>query len=153
MIEDRRRHHLRAGIEGGSGEQERLSPLRGRRMKAGEARERLVLIGCRSAAVAAMARFLKLWAGQRLDVTLVEPSADIVASRSLPHRPDQDSGSHFPYDRRGLTSRYGIRVVDAAVSGIDPVAQTLTLADGSRLDYDRISAAPGRAPNFPAAVV
>lgn len=118
-------------------------------MRGGEIRERLVLIGCKSAAVAAIAKFLRLWAGHRLELTLVEPVTDDgtppVAS---PSAEGHAARIPFPYDRRGLTSRYGIRVVNAAVSGVDPVAGALMLSDGSRLPYDRLSAAPTAALNF-----
>jgi hypothetical protein len=118
----------------------------------GEIRERVVLIGCKSATVAAMAKFLRLWAGQRLELTLVEPMTD-GDSPSTPHLTEGHSARiPFPYDRRGLTSRYGIRVVNATVSGVDPVAGTLVLSNGSQLPYDRLSAAPNAALNFQSAI-
>ena len=147
--------HRSAGAESTSRSSERdcRPPVPGRKMRGGEIRERVVLIGCKSAAVAAMAKFLRLWAGHRLDLTLVEPLADggppLAASVSTE---GNAARVPFPYDRRGLTSRYGIRVVNAAVSGVDPVAGTLMLSDGSRLPYDRLSAAPAAPLNFQSAI-
>lgn len=114
-------------------------------------RVRAVVLGNRSVAGANMARFLKLWAGNRLDVTLVEAGA----SRKRSSAPAAVEGSkdgfaeYFPYDPHRLESRYGVHVVDAGVSGIDPYSRALMLADGTRLSYDRLEVAAGAQVNNP----
>ncbi|HZV54502.1 MAG TPA: hypothetical protein VFF82_06145 [Rhodocyclaceae bacterium] len=91
-----------------------------------------------------MARFLKLWAGNRLDVTLVEPNVRGNApSPAGAEGKDDGFTEHFPYDRRSLASRYGIRIIGATVAGVDPSDHALMLGDGTRLPYDRLEVAPG----------
>jgi NADPH-dependent 2,4-dienoyl-CoA reductase/sulfur reductase-like enzyme len=46
-----------------------------------------------------------------------------------------------PYD--GLRQRYGVRLVHATATELDPVAHQVTLNDGTRLTYDRLVLAPG----------
>lgn len=106
--------------------------------------QRIIVVGCRGVAGANMARFLKLWAGDRLDVTLVEPN-----SASDSHVPGGAIGrgetfsEFFPYDRRSLAHRYGIRIIGATVAGVDPFGRALILGDGTQLAYDRLEVAPG----------
>jgi NADPH-dependent 2,4-dienoyl-CoA reductase/sulfur reductase-like enzyme len=108
-------------------------------------RMRTVVLGNRSVAGANMARFLKLWAGNRLDVTLVEAGSGRKRSSAPAAVEGSNDGfaEYFPYDPHQLESRYGIHVVDAGVAGIDPYSRALTLADGTRLSYDRLEVAPG----------
>lgn len=111
---------------------------------AAEIPERLVVVGSKGLAGARLARFLKLWGGEHLDVTLVEPRL-AAGARSAVGGDGRGDGfaEFFPYDRRGLSSRYGIRVIGAGVSGIDATRRALTLADGSRLPFDRLELVPG----------
>lgn len=107
---------------------------------------RLVIVGCRGVAGANMARFLKLWAGDRLDVTLVEPeSMDRHAAVATAGKRNGGGGfaEYFPYDRRELSGRYGVRIVGAPIRRVDPVRHLVLVADGSTLPYDRIEFAAG----------
>lgn len=108
-----------------------------------EDRQHLVVIGCRGLAGANMARFLKLWAGNRLDVTLVEPDSGGASSLVELEESSDGFSEHYPYDRRTLASRYGIRIIGATVAGVDPSDRALMLGDGTRLAYDRLELAPG----------
>jgi sulfide dehydrogenase [flavocytochrome c] flavoprotein chain len=110
----------------------------------GQTRENLVVIGCRGVAGANMARFLKLWAGDRLDVTLIEQDCPGEAPMPVDVPGTSDVfAEFFPYDRRSLASRYGIRIIGTKVAGIDPFGHALMLGDGTRLVYDRLEVAPG----------
>jgi hypothetical protein len=140
-----RRHVSRRTGNSGTGrritDRKSVSPLPAATPNVG-IHENVVLIGSRNAAAAAMARFLKLWAGPRLEVTLVEPddSADVRFSAG---RKASRAAEAFPYDRRRLASRYGVHVMAAKIAAIDPWGRTLTLKDGRRLAYDRLEVAPG----------
>lgn len=117
----------------------------------------LALAGCatRSAALgrvvvvgggfggATAARYLKLWGGAAVDVTLVErhqrflscPMSNLViAGVREPH-----SISH---GYAGLQAQ-GVKRVRGEVVAIDPVARSVRLADGRRLQGDRLVLAPG----------
>jgi NADPH-dependent 2,4-dienoyl-CoA reductase/sulfur reductase-like enzyme len=79
-----------------------------------------------------------------LDVTLVEPhrqfvtcpfsNAVLVGLRDL-------ASVTYTYD--GLHQHYGIRLVHATATALDPVGHQVTLDDGSTLTYDRLVLSPG----------
>ncbi|HTY03379.1 MAG TPA: hypothetical protein VMC81_06590 [Rhodocyclaceae bacterium] len=107
-------------------------------------RFRAVVLGNHTVTGANMARFLKIWAGKRLDVTLVEPDCTGQWSSASSAVPGSNGfAEFFPYDPHSLDSRYGIRVVGACVSAIDPYSRALTMDDGTRITYDRLEVAPG----------
>jgi sulfide dehydrogenase [flavocytochrome c] flavoprotein chain len=145
MIE-RRQRNRRSG-DSGTGRRStdcRPMPLSFRKASAGEIPQQLVVVGSRGVAGAKMARFLKLWAGEHVQVTLVEPGFAAGAMSAVGGDGHGDGFTeYFPYDRRGLSSRYGIHVVGAKVSCIDATRRALTLADGTRLAFDRLELAPG----------
>ena len=90
------------------------------------------------------AKYLRLFSGGRIDVTLVEPDEAFVSCpmsnlvigghRSL-------SDITMPYTT--LTSRHGVRVVRDRVAGIDPSRRLATLAGGAVIGYDKLVLAPG----------
>ncbi|WP_422010090.1 FCSD flavin-binding domain-containing protein [Roseateles sp.] len=92
---------------------------------------------------ATAARYLKLWGGADVDVTLVErherfmscPMSNLVIAGAR----DLASISH---GYAGLQAQ-GVRRVRGEVVAIDPVGRTVRLADGSRLAWDRLIVAPG----------
>lgn len=92
---------------------------------------------------ATAARYLKLWGGAAVNVTLVErherflscPMSNLVVAAERPF----SSISHA-YD--GLQAQ-GVRRVRGEVVAIDPAARTVRLADRSQLRWDRLVLAPG----------
>jgi sulfide dehydrogenase [flavocytochrome c] flavoprotein subunit len=117
------------------------APLTCRPALAQGAAGRIVVIGGGFAG-AACARTLK-----RLDphlaVTLVEQSSIYTACpfsneviAGLRDLRDQE----FTYDK---LANSGVELARAAATGIDPQARTVSLADGTRLSYDRLVVAPG----------
>ena len=92
---------------------------------------------------ATCAKYLRR-ADPHLDVTLIEPQRQFVAcpfsNTVLVGLRDLASVTHT-YD--GLHQRYGVRLVHATVSTLDPAAHQVTLSDGTRLSYDRLVLAPG----------
>ena len=110
---------------------------------------RVVVIGGGMAG-ATVSKYLRLWGGTGLAVTLVEPESVYVSnimsnlvltgSRSL---------ASLNQDTSALASRHGVSLRRASVTAIDPVARRVNLSDGAVLDYDRLVVAPGV--EFPAA--
>ena len=92
---------------------------------------------------ATCAKYLRR-ADPRLDVALIEPQRQFVAcpfsNAVLVGLRDLASVTHT-YD--GLRQRYGVRLVHATATELDPAAHQVTLNDGTRLTYDRLVLAPG----------
>ncbi len=92
---------------------------------------------------ATAARYLRLWGGGRVDVTLVERDAEFI---SCPlsnlvisgHKPMADITR--PYT--GLEA-LGVRRVQGVAVAIDPQLRQVRLADGRTLSYDRAIVSPG----------
>src|SRR5215813_558183 len=79
-----------------------------------------------------------------LGVTLVEPHRQFVtcpfSNAVLVGLRDLASVTHT-YD--GLRQHYGIRLVHATATALDPVGHQVTLDNGSTLPYDRLVLSPG----------
>ncbi len=90
------------------------------------------------------AKFLRLWGGPGLDVTLVEPNAtyfsNIFSNMVLT---GERSLSQLGFSYAALKSKYGVKVVSASVTSMDPGAQRVTLSNGTTLSYDRLVLSPG----------
>jgi NADPH-dependent 2,4-dienoyl-CoA reductase/sulfur reductase-like enzyme len=93
---------------------------------------------------ATAAKFLRLWGGQNLKVTLIEKNpaytSNILSNLVLT---GQRSLASLDYSYAKLVSNYGVTVLQGEVSGLDPVARSIRLADGSSLSYDRVILSPG----------
>lgn len=91
-----------------------------------------------------VAKFLRLWGGPGLDVTLVEPNAtyysNIFSNMVLT---GERSLSQLGFTYAALGSRYGVKVMAASVTAIDPVGKSVALSNGARLSYDRLVLSPG----------
>lgn len=92
---------------------------------------------------ATAARYLKLWGGSAVDVTLVEREAAFV---SCPMSNLVIGGTHeladisHPYTR---LQTQGVNVIRGDVTAIDPAAKVLRLGNGRALAWDRLILAPG----------
>jgi len=104
---------------------------------------RVVVVGGGMAGLAA-AKYLKVWGGSGVQVTLVErnPSytSNILSNLVLT---GQRTISSLVYSYATVKQNYGVDVRQGTVVGIDPVRRRVTLADNSTLDYDRLIVAPG----------
>lgn len=102
---------------------------------------RVVVVGGGFAG-ATVAKYLRLWGGAAVDVTLVEanPShvscilSNLVLNNSM-------SLSQITFNYAALQQKYGVRIVTGKAVGIE--GKALRLADGQRLDYERLVLAPG----------
>src|SRR5262249_36077460 len=79
-----------------------------------------------------------------LEVPRIEPHRQFVpcpfSNTVLVGLRDLESVTHT-YD--GLRQRYGIRLVHATATALDPAGHQVTLDDGSTLTYDRLVLSPG----------
>lgn len=93
---------------------------------------------------AAVAKYLRLWGGSDLKVTLVEKNASYVSnilSNSVLY--GGRTIASLTYSYANLAKNYGISVVQGDVTAIDPVSRKVYLAGGSELYYDRLVLSPG----------
>ncbi|HWR80826.1 MAG TPA: FAD/NAD(P)-binding oxidoreductase [Pseudomonas sp.] len=106
-------------------------------------RGRVVVIGGGMGG-ATVAKYLRLWGGTGVSVTLVERDAaytsNILSNLVLN---GQRTITSLQYGYSNLATRYGIRIVKGDVTAIDPVGHSVLLADGTKLPYDRLVIAPG----------
>lgn len=93
---------------------------------------------------ATAAKYVRVFSGGRVDVTLVEPNAAFVSCplSNLVLSGDRDLASlTVPYD--ALVERHGVRWVRDRAAAIDLGARQVRLAGGGTLDYDRLILSPG----------
>ncbi len=116
-----------------------LVPVIGR----AQAAERVVVIGGGFAG-ASVAKYLRLWGDDRIDVTLVDPNPNHVScvlSNLILTRQLELSDLSFPLSE--LDSAYGVRVVQGTAVGLDTAARQVQLDNGQQLGFDRAVVAPG----------
>ncbi len=91
-----------------------------------------------------VAKFLRLWGGSGMDVTLIEPNATYVSNIfSNMVLTGERSLNQLGFNYLTLSSKYGVKVVRGSVITIDPVGRTVMLSNGARLSYDRLVLSPG----------
>jgi NADPH-dependent 2,4-dienoyl-CoA reductase/sulfur reductase-like enzyme len=104
---------------------------------------RVVIVGGGMAGLAA-AKYLRLWGGAGVQVTLIErnPSytSNILSNLVLT---GQRSLSSLVYSYATVKQNYGVDIRQGTVVRIDPISRKVALADGSTLVYDRLIVAPG----------
>ena len=113
---------------------------------------RVVVVGGGMAG-AAVAKFLRLWGGKGVQVTLVERepryTSNILSNLVLTNAVQMSS---LAFGYATLASAYGIAVIRGEAVAADPVAKRLTVATASGpqvLDYDRLVVAPGIGFDYP----
>jgi len=104
---------------------------------------RVVVIGGGMAG-ATVAKYLRIWGGAGLQVTLIERessyNSNIMSNLVLNGSMTMGSLS-FSYDL--LRKNYGVNVVTGDVSAIDAVGKKVILKSGSSIAFDRLVVAPG----------
>ena len=104
---------------------------------------RVVVIGGGMAG-ATVAKYLRLWGGTGIAVTLVERetayTSNILSNLVLN---GQRTIASLQFGYTNLASRYGVGLVKGDVVAIDSVGHSITLADGRKIPYDRLVVAPG----------
>jgi NADPH-dependent 2,4-dienoyl-CoA reductase/sulfur reductase-like enzyme len=93
---------------------------------------------------ATAAKYLKLWGGGSVNVTLVEPNSTyyspILSNLVLNNNLTADK---LAFSYATLTSKYQVTHKANKVTTIDAANKTVTLDDSSTLTYDRLIVAPG----------
>lgn len=104
---------------------------------------KVVVVGGGMAGMTA-AKYLRLWGGSGVQVTLVDPDALYTSNimSNLVLNGSRDIAS-LQFARDALTSKYGVIRQAGSVVALDAGARTVTLADGTTLGYDRLVLAPG----------
>jgi NADPH-dependent 2,4-dienoyl-CoA reductase/sulfur reductase-like enzyme len=108
-----------------------------------QAKPRLVVVGGGPGG-ATIAKYVARDASGAIDVTLVEPLRQFTTCfHSNLYLGGFRSWHSITHSYDALASRYGVRLVHQVALGIDRGKQTIRLADGSALSYDRLAVAPG----------
>lgn len=103
----------------------------------------VVVIGGGMAGAAA-AKYLRLWGGAQLNVTLVDTDASYTSNiMSNLVLTQQRTMASLDYKRDVLASSYGVSLVQDRVVNLDTVNKQVVLANGAPLSYDRVVVAPG----------
>jgi NADH dehydrogenase FAD-containing subunit len=93
---------------------------------------------------AAAAKYLRLWGGAQLSVTLIDADAsytsNIMSNLVLTQQRTMPS---LDYKRDVLASSYGVTLVQDRIINLDTVNKQVVLANGAPLAYDRVVVAPG----------
>lgn len=104
---------------------------------------KVVVIGGGMAGVT-VAKYLRLWGGSGIQVTLVETNptytSNIMSNLVLNN---SRSVSSLNYGYTNVANKYGVVVKHASVVRLDTASKKVTLSDGSDLTYDRLVVAPG----------
>lgn len=104
---------------------------------------RVVVIGGGMAGAAA-AKYLRLWGGAQLSVTLVDTEASYTSNiMSNLVLTQQRTMASLDYRRDVLATSYGVNVMQGRVVSLDAVNKQVRLANGTALPYDRVVVAPG----------
>lgn len=104
---------------------------------------KVVVVGGGMAGTTA-AKFLRLWGGSGVDVTLVEPNATYISNIfSNMVLTGERTLNQLAFDYTVLNSKYGVKIQNSTVTNINPVGKKVTLSNGTILDYDRLILAPG----------
>ncbi len=90
------------------------------------------------------AKYLKLWGGNSINVTIIEPNSVYVSpilSNLVLNNQRTTNQLSFTYDKH--INSYQINMVYKSVLNIDTVNKELILSDNSRVKYDKVILAPG----------
>jgi sulfide dehydrogenase (flavocytochrome), flavoprotein subunit (EC 1.-.-.-) len=108
----------------------------------GQAKPKVIVVGGGWGGTTA-AKYLAMWSEGAVEVTLIEPRDSFISC------PISNLVIGGALDIKEITvsysglDKYGIRRVKSEVTAFDPSAKTVTLADGSKLPYDRLVLSPG----------
>ena len=105
--------------------------------------KRVVVVGGGMAGMTA-AKYLRLWGGTGVQVTLVEPDALYTSSimSNLVLNGSRNIAS-LQFKRDALAAKYGVQFESGSVTAVNAASQTVSLTGGRALSYDRLVLAPG----------
>jgi len=93
---------------------------------------------------ATCAKYLKLWGGGSVDVTIIETNPTYVSpilSNLVLNGQKTTTNLSFTYG--SYSTKYGINMIHSTVNNVDKTSQSLTLANGNTINYDKLVLAPG----------
>ena len=93
---------------------------------------------------ATAAKYLRMWSGGRVDVTLVEPNESFVScplSNLVLGGSKTIADVTVPYS--GLVKNHGVNLVRDIATAIDAEKRVVRVASGASLPYDRLVLSPG----------
>ncbi|TFZ02198.1 flavocytochrome C [Ramlibacter henchirensis] len=109
----------------------------------GGSRPRVAVVGGGYGGATA-AKYVRLFSGHKVDVTLIEPQAALI---SCPMSNLVLGGSatmqQISTPISGLAGRHGVTLVQDTVRAIDTAGKTLTLAGGRQIRWDKLVVSPG----------
>ena len=93
---------------------------------------------------ATTAKYIRMWSGGTIDVTLVDASTEFVSCplSNLVLGGSIDIGA-VTVTSTALASRHGVRVLRDTAIAVDPDKRSVRLASGTELAYDRLVLSPG----------
>jgi NADPH-dependent 2,4-dienoyl-CoA reductase/sulfur reductase-like enzyme len=112
-------------------------------MPGGPSAGRVVVVGGGFGGATA-AKYIRMWSGGRVDVTLVEPNEAFVScplSNLVLGGSKTIADLTVPYD--GLARNHGVKVVRDMATAIDTDKRMVRIAGGDPLPYDRLVLSPG----------
>ena len=93
---------------------------------------------------ATCAKYLKMWGGSSIDVTIIETNSTYVSpilSNLVLNRQKTTADLSFTYGT--LNSKYKINMLHSTVNSVDKTNKTLSLSNGNSIKYDKLVLAPG----------
>jgi sulfide dehydrogenase [flavocytochrome c] flavoprotein chain len=93
---------------------------------------------------ATAAKYLRMWSGGTVDVTLVEPNAHFIScpiSNLVLGGSKQLADITLSYAQ--LSARHGVRILRTMAKSINPEKRVVELENGDSLPYDRLIISPG----------
>jgi NADPH-dependent 2,4-dienoyl-CoA reductase/sulfur reductase-like enzyme len=93
---------------------------------------------------ATCAKYLKIWGGSSVDVTVIEANPTYVSpilSNLVLNGQKTTNDLSFTYG--SYSSKYNINMIHSTVDAVDKSNQTLTLGNGNSVKYDKLVLAPG----------
>ena len=131
------------GSVGAAGALGSLGFLSGCATTAGDSGLKVVVIGAGFGGATA-AKYVRMWSGYRVSVTLVEPNASFIScpiSNLVLGGTKTMADITLSFD--ALVKNHGVKLVRDAVTTIDPDKRLVRLAGGGELAYDRLILSPG----------
>ncbi len=93
---------------------------------------------------ATVAKYLRMWSEGGVQVTLIERNPTFIScpiSNLVIHGSKAMEDITVSYD--GLKNKWGVRVIQDEVAGIDATKKTVALKSGGNVSYDRLVLSPG----------
>jgi NADH dehydrogenase FAD-containing subunit len=104
---------------------------------------RIVVVGGGFAG-ATVAKYLKMWGGVGVQVTVIEPNSTYVSPvLSNLVLNGQKTTDDLSFNYINYRQKYGVTMVHDVVTAVDNTSKSVTLASGGSLPYDKLILAPG----------